>query len=92
MKPQRRRALKGRRATPAASSVEELTGVSISRRHAYEAGHQAALFDEPAKGSALDIPVTRAVGEGQSPWLVISALRAQPPLLVGAFVAVSCWC
>jgi hypothetical protein len=45
MKRPRRRALK-RRATPAAPSVEELTGVSISRRQAYEAGHQAALFDE----------------------------------------------
>lgn len=61
MKQQRRRAPKGRRATPPAQSVQELLGVSIDRHHAYLAGHQGALFDElnaSLQSAKDDDPVT----------------------------------
>ena len=46
MKPQARRAAKGRRGTPPAPTVQELLGKPIDRRLAYLDGHQGALFDE----------------------------------------------
>jgi hypothetical protein len=46
MKPQRRRAPKGRKPTEPAPSIDQLLDTVVSRRAAYIAGHQAALFDE----------------------------------------------
>ena len=37
-----------------------------------------AVWFEPAKGSALDIPVIREVNEGQSPWLVSAVFGRAP--------------
>ena len=46
MKSPRRRAPKGRRATPPAPSIEELLGVALDRHNVYRTGHMGALFDE----------------------------------------------